>query len=103
MEANYHESLSVTDLARHVGLARSYFSTLFKEKTGLSPHQYLTQLRLRKACRLLEERPGHSVAHIAELVGLDSRSCARLFKRELGETPLVYRNKFILNHHSANR
>lgn len=91
METNYPEPLSIGDLARDVGLARTYFTTLFTEQTGLPPYQYLTQLRIRKACSLLTEESGRSVAQVAELVGMDPRNFSRFFKREMGLSPLAYR------------
>lgn len=91
METNYPESISVSDLARDVGLARAYFTTLFTEQTGLPPHQYLTRLRIRKACSLLTHEASRPVAEIADLVGMDPRNFSRFFKREMGVSPLVYR------------
>lgn len=93
METNYPDPLNVGYLARQVGLARAYFSTLFKEQTGLAPYQYLTALRIRKSCCLLVDEPDRSVAEIAELVGLDPRNFARFFKKEMSQTPLEYRHK----------
>jgi len=46
MESCCHEPLSVAQIAKETGLERAYFSTLFKEKTGVSPHRYLTKLRI---------------------------------------------------------
>ena len=92
MESNYHEALSMDSLAANVGLERSYFSVLFKEKTGMSPYQYLTALRIRKA-RILLRETDTGVARIAEAVGMDPRNFARLFKEETDETPLQYRQK----------
>lgn len=92
MEANYPDPLSVEQLADTVGLERTYFSSLFKEKTGFSPYQYLTQLRVQKAKLLLAE-PEHSIAEVAELVGMDPRNFSRLFKSITGNTPLTFRKK----------
>ena len=89
IETNYPDPLSVTDLAQEVGLARAYFSTLFKEKTGRSPYQYLNTVRIQKACELLKNGK-YSVAEVADLVGLDSHNFARLFKREIGKNPTEY-------------
>ena len=90
MEANYPDPLNVKQLAHSLGLERTYFSSLFKEKTGYSPYQYLTTLRIQKACLLLRDTDA-SIADVAELVGLDARNFARLFKKEIGKTPLAYR------------
>lgn len=92
MEANYPDSLNIEQLAHTVGLERTYFSSLFKEKTGYSPYHYLTALRIQKSCLLLTETD-LSIASVAEAVGLDARNFARLFQRQIGKTPLQYRNK----------
>lgn len=90
METYYPDPLSVEQLAATVGLERTYFSSLFKEKTGFSPYQYLTRLRVHKA-RLLLESPEYGIGQIAELVGMDPRNFSRLFKKITGKSPLSYR------------
>lgn len=90
IEARFHEPLSVDEIAREIGLERSYFSVLFKEKTGLSPHRYLISLRISKACALMDGEHC-SVADAAAAVGLDPRNFARLLKKETGKTPLEYK------------
>jgi len=92
MEANYHTHLTVDELARQVGLDRSYFSILFKEHTGLSPHSYLNELRIKKACTLLDLGEC-SVATIAEKVGFEVSGFSRIFKRITGMTPMEYKKR----------
>ena len=92
METRYHEPLSVQLVADEVGLDRSYFSTLFKSRTGRAPHEYLTSLRIKKACTLIRQRDV-SVAEVAVSVGLDPQNFARLFKRETGKTPREYKKE----------
>ena len=81
----------LTDLADKVGMARAYFSTRFKEETGSTPHEYLTALRIQKACLLLESGEEHSIEEIAYLVGSDPKNFSRQFKQHTGKTPLQYK------------
>jgi len=92
METHYHQPLNVMEIAAEVGLERSYFSTIYKSQTGLSPHEYLTALRIKKACTLMEQDE-LSVAETAASVGLDPQNFARLFKREIGITPREYKKQ----------
>ncbi len=89
MEVDYQKPLTVEQLAAEVGLERSYFSLLFKKHTGRSPHAYLNQLRINKACVLMREY-GYSISEVAEQVGLEPSNFARIFKREIGKTPREY-------------
>ena len=89
-ETEYHNPISVSDVAAETGFERSYFSVKFKEQTGVAPHKYLTTLRVGKASKLLASTDT-SVAQIAESVGLDPVNFSRLFKKEMGLSPLEYR------------
>lgn len=91
MENRYSEALNTQDIADIIGVQRSYFSTLFKAQTGLSPYRYFMQLRIRKACALLKDSD-MAVAEVAETVGLNAQNFSRTFKREKGVTPREYRN-----------
>ena len=95
METNYHNNISVATLANEVGLERSYFSTVFKDKTGVSPYAYLTSLRIKKAVSLMKE--GRlTTGEIASAVGLDPQNFARIFQREQGKSPREYRKELLL-------
>lgn len=88
MQVHYPEELSVAALANQVGLERTYFTELFKDRTGLSPYQYLKKLRIQKACQLLAQ--GHSVAETADLVGMESHNFCRVFRSEVSLSPREY-------------
>lgn len=91
MEKNYNNAISVAEIASEIGLDRSYFSTLFKEQTGMSPHSYLTRMRIKKA-EVMMQSENYTMARIAEAVGLDPENFTRLFRREVGISPKDYKN-----------
>ena len=90
IEAHYKDNINVVDMAKSVGLERSYFSTLFKSRTGTSPYDYLTQFRIKRACALMKGTE-YSIAKIADNTGFDPQNFARIFKREVGVSPRKYR------------
>ena len=55
IEYNYNNKITVQGLADSLYLDEAYFSRLFKEKTGLTPKQYLLNVRLKRAKELLSE------------------------------------------------
>jgi len=85
------ENTSLVVLARDVGLSPFHFARAFKKSLGIAPHQYRTQLRIEKACRLLQSTDA-SVTDIAFKVGYESsQAFARVFAREMGAAPSVWR------------
>jgi AraC family transcriptional regulator len=55
MQVNYARSLSIEDLSHEAGISKFHFVTVFRKKVGVTPHRYLTDLRLNKAASLLQE------------------------------------------------
>lgn len=86
----YHLDINVNMIAEAVYLNRSYFSTMFKKATGVSPLEYLLDFRIRQACKLLAM--GKGVTDTAMLTGFGSASAfAAHFKRKMKETPSEYK------------
>ena len=82
--------VSIGELAGKLNLNRSYFSTLFRKKTGKSPQQYLTDYRMGCACQLMTEH-GYSPGKAALSTGYpDIFSFSRMFKKHFGVFPREY-------------
>ncbi|MBQ3054576.1 MAG: AraC family transcriptional regulator [Oscillospiraceae bacterium] len=93
IHAEYMTDLNVTRLASRLNLERSYFSTLFKEKTGVSPAKFLADLRLSKAAELMTvHRKSPSTA--AASVGYpDLYHFSKAFKQKYGISPREYQKR----------
>jgi AraC-like DNA-binding protein len=87
--ARLDEALSLGDIAGTLGLTQYQVISLFKRTTGLTPHAYITQLRLDAARRHLAR--GSTIADVAAACGFyDQSALTNHFKRYYGLTPLQY-------------
>ena len=82
---------SVPQMAKMACVSRSAFSERFRNLVGRPPLQYLTDIRMQKACRLLRESKT-DVSDITSLVGYESPSSfSNAFRRWSGLSPVEYR------------
>lgn len=89
MKTQIARPLTVAELAESACMSQSAFAHLFKEATGVSPYQFLKQLRLEHARKLLLD--GRNVSSAASEVGYSSLShFIDEFRRYFGETPRNY-------------
>ena len=86
LDEHLRESASISELVRHIGYSRSRLFELFREHTGLTPHEYLIRLRVRRAEELLRSSD-LPVRTIAQQVGFnDYIHFTGVFKRYTGHT-----------------
>ena len=91
---NYDKNITVEDVADSVCLSSSYLSHLFREKLNCTVNNYITRVRIEKSIELMSMRE-LSIQEISEKVGFNSQSYfTKIFKRYIGVTPVIYRNKF---------
>lgn len=92
IKRNYHdENLSIVKISENVHLAPTYLCSLFKEKTGKTLNQYITEVRIEKSKELLLDKK-LKISDIASSVGLKDRNYfAKLFRKITGITPSDYK------------
>jgi AraC family transcriptional regulator len=87
IHAHLDRDLSLEQVAGAINISPTYFASLFKRATGISPHQYVIQQRVERAKSLLT-KTNLAIADIALQVGFSSQShLTQHFKRFTGVTP----------------
>ena len=93
IQQNYRADISVADMASAAHISERECSRCFKKQLGITPMTYLMELRVNKACAMLEntELP---IGEIASYCGFSSSSYfSMLFRERFGSTPREYRMK----------
>lgn len=91
--ANFARSLSLGQVAEHVGYSPAYFSRIFKQEMGQTFKEYLNALRIEKSKALLLGGPV-SVAEVCHLVGFSDESYfCKTFRAVTGVSPDKFRKR----------
>lgn len=92
MRNNFSNGITIEDVSKYLSIDRRYLYKLFKKYSGISPKQYLSNIKIAHACDLLLNSD-ISVTDIAEKVGYsDSLQFSAFFKKQTGISPKKYRN-----------
>ena len=93
IKENVHQNITVSDVARHVGFSRNYFSERFKAEMGIGLRDYIRKCKLEDTKELLKYT-NKSISEISSFFGFSSQShFQKAFKNHYGITPLAYRKK----------
>jgi len=87
----YTDNASVDELANMCFLSKPQMFRLFKAETGKTPVDYRNELRIKKACQLIQDGEC-SVSEIAEMLGFESiYYFSRVFKKYTGISPSKFK------------
>ncbi len=91
VEDNFDKDIYMDEVAKKFHISPSHFSRMFKKAAGKTFTEYLLQIRMTRACRLIRSTD-MSISAIAESVGYpDYFYFNRMFKKYCGTTPVKYR------------
>src|SRR5699024_94751 len=94
MNQNYQSEITLDLLAKVCNINKYYLAHMFKENLGVSPIEYVNQIRIKEA-QILLETTNYTIADIAEFNGFSSQSFfSQAFKRKMNQTPSAYRKQF---------
>jgi two-component system response regulator YesN len=97
IKENFNKKVKLEDAAAVVFMNPSYFSVLFKEKTGVNFSDYLNEFRIERSKKLLESYD-YKITDIAGLVGFyDTAHFCKAFRKITGVTPLNYRRRIVVD------
>lgn len=90
-----NNTLTVDELVEDMGMGRTVFFNKLKSLTGLSPVEFIREMRIKRAAQLLEQK-NYNITEVTYMVGMnDSRYFAKCFKATYGVTPSEYRKSRI--------
>jgi AraC-like DNA-binding protein len=89
IDENFASNIDLDNIADEACFSKFHFSRLFRSIYGLTPHQYLTKVRVDRAKDFLDK--GLPVKAVCFAVGFDSiTSFTGLFRRRVGVTPAAF-------------
>lgn len=86
IESNYMKQISLADVAEKVFLNDEYFSRLFKKEVGMNFTDYLTDIRMKEAKRLITTTD-IKISAVAEMVGVPNNKYFSLLFKKYFDTP----------------
>ena len=90
---NFNKDINLAMVSNHVSISYSYFSLIFKDRTGVSFTDYLKSVRIDKAKQLLKNTD-KKVYEIAGLVGYENpKQFMKVFRKTTGISPSEYREQ----------
>jgi AraC-like DNA-binding protein len=96
IETHLQEPLDLAEVGKAVHLSPNYLTTLFKRHTGHSLGQTIKQMRVRRACALLED-PRLKIKEVADAVGIsDPFTFSKVFRGIEGVSPSEYREGMLI-------
>lgn len=92
--SNVNDRITIEDLAEYTQNSTSHISRLFKDELGISPSDYIRNVKLDKAKNLLRFSD-YSIIDIANYLSFSSQShFSKLFFEDTGMTPKKYRETY---------
>ncbi|MGH4037204.1 MAG: response regulator transcription factor [Sphaerochaeta sp.] len=93
LENNYTNDISIADLSVKCGFTQEYLGKIFKKYTNQTISQYIINLRVKEAEKLLIKYPNMEIYRVAELVGYKENNFyfSRIFKTKTGIQPSEFR------------
>jgi AraC family transcriptional regulator len=89
--SNIHQNIGLNDLAKNINISPFHFIRLFKQTIGISPYQFMLQLKIERAKQLIQQSE-FSLTSIAYQLGfMDQAHFCNAFKKATGVTPLQYK------------
>lgn len=93
IDDNFSKKITTAELATVAHLSARQLNELFRTQVGMTPHQYLIDLRMQESWRLLEQSE-LNIQRIADAVGYASLSSfSDRFARHFGKSPSYFRRK----------
>lgn len=91
IQENIERNISLNELCEYVGYSVSHFTTLFKTHTNNTPVNYIIQIKMQEACKMLD-LTDMKINQICYKIGIvDPYYFTRIFTKTIGITPSVYR------------
>lgn len=90
IDENFEKNVTVSEIARNVGVSLSYLSRAYKEQTGMTLIQFINEKKLEKAKQYLRETD-YKIYEIADLLGFENTTYfSSFFKKNTGVSPKEY-------------
>ncbi len=91
IKKNYTNKITVNEISDYIGLNRSYFGSIFKKHTKMTPQEFILDFRFQKAIALFENEK-LNISDIARSIGYDDAMLfSKIFKKKYGISPKKYR------------